>query len=70
MLCGCNCIAFVNLKTPKLAYLQLDLEGSTDETFFRYIELLLFLGGGGGSVQISLVGLYLCVCEGVTFRLL
>lgn len=41
MLRGCYCVAFINLKTQKIVYLQLDLEGSTGETFFTYIELLL-----------------------------
>lgn len=45
MLGGYNCVAFVNLKTQKIVYLQLDLERSTGKTFFRCIEFLLFSWG-------------------------
>lgn len=46
MLGGYNCVAFVNLKTQKILYLQLDLGRSTDKTFFRYMEFLLFFSWG------------------------
>lgn len=61
MLCGYNCIVFINLKTQKIVYLQLDLCFLLDKIF----ELLLFAGGG----QISLRRLYLSVYKGITFRM-